>query len=247
MYPPSTVANALALVRAGWTFASVSRALGMDRATIRAWLAMDGKRPRREPDPCPACSSTHTDIPAKQYSYLLGQYLGDGMLSRYTNGVYRLRLACATAWPGVMAECVIAMRAIRPNNIVSVHPHPTSKVAEVGSYSKHWICFFPQHGPGAKCHRRIALEPWQEVIVASEPGSFLRGLFHSDGCRAINVVNGKGYPRYFFTNYSPDIMGLAGAALDRLAIDWRYNKPTCISVARRASVARLDQIVGPKY
>lgn len=31
--------------------------------------------------------------------------------------------------------------------------------------SKHWPCLFPQHGPGRKHHRRIALEPWQEAIV----------------------------------------------------------------------------------
>ena len=31
------------------------------------------------------------------------------------------------------------------------------------------------------------------------PKEFLRGLIHSDGCRVLNRVNGKGYPRYFFT------------------------------------------------
>lgn len=31
--------------------------------------------------------------------------------------------------------------------------------------SNHWPCLFPQHGPGRKHHRRIALEPWQEAIV----------------------------------------------------------------------------------
>ena len=36
-------------------------------------------------------------------------------------------------------------------------------------------------------------------------------------------------------------------ALDRLGVEWRFSKPTTISVARRAAVARLDAFVGPKY
>jgi hypothetical protein len=35
----------------------------------------------------------------------------------------------------------------------------TAKIGctEVASYSKHWICLFPQHGPGRKHDRRIEL------------------------------------------------------------------------------------------
>src|SRR4030088_1078523 len=111
------------------------------------------------------------------------------MLSSCPRGVYRLRLACATAWPGVMAECMAAMRAVRPGNAVSVWQHPTANDADVRSLSKHWVCFFPQHGAGAKNSRIIALEPWQDSILYSETRLFLRGLIHSDGCRAMNIVN----------------------------------------------------------
>lgn len=94
------------------------------------------------------------------------------------------------------------------------------------------------------------LEPWQDEIVAREPGAFLRGLFHSDGCRVVNRVR-KGerryeYPRYLLSNESADILGLAGDALDRLGVPWRLNRPNCLSVARREGVALLDQYVGPK-
>jgi hypothetical protein len=40
---------------------------------------------------------------------------------------------------------------------------------EVGLYSKHWVCIFPQHGPGKKHHRVITLEPWQEDLVNQAP------------------------------------------------------------------------------
>ena len=33
-------------------------------------------------------------------------------------------------------------------------------MTEVKSYSKHWPCLFPQHGPGRKHGRPIVLEEW---------------------------------------------------------------------------------------
>jgi hypothetical protein len=50
-----------------------------------------------------------------------------------------------------------------------------------------------------------------------------------------------------FTNESADIRELCGAALDQLAVAWRYSRHNTISVARREAVARLDEFVGPKY
>ena len=190
------------------------------------------------------------------YAYLLGLYLGDGCISpagRGDKGVWLLRVACADAWPGLALECAQAIRAIRPDNRVgSVHKQGC---AEVTSYSKHWPCLFPQHGPGRKHERRIELEPWQQEIVAEFPGELARGLFHSDGCRITNRVRRAlpggdrwyEYPRYFFVNMSSDILGLCGQALDRLGVAWRYSRPNMISVARREAVARLDEFVGPKY
>lgn len=86
------------------------------------------------------------------------------------------------------------------------------------------------------------------------PGRFLRGLFHSDGCRIINWterrVGGKTkryeYPRYFFTNYSDDILRLCEWALDLVGVDHRRANRRNVSVARRNSVALLDVHVGPK-
>jgi hypothetical protein len=140
---------------------------------------------------------------------------------------------------------------------------PSSKVltqrkqgcTEVSSYSRHWPCLFPQHGPGKKHLRRISLQPWQQTIVAECPGEFARGLFHSDGYRGMNRVrrvladgdHSYEYPRYLFTNKSDDILGLCGDALDRLGVDWRYARPDVISVAKKDAVARLDEFVGPKY
>jgi hypothetical protein len=43
---------------------------------------------------------------------------------------------------------------------------------------------------------------------------------------------------------SADIRGIFGRACDQLGIEWRPNNPWSLSVARRGSVALLDQFVG---
>ena len=126
---------------------------------------------------------------------------------------------------------------------------------EITSYSKHWPCLFPQHGPGMKHTRKIELADWQQVIVDQCPGDFVRGLIHSDGCRSMNRVRRRfagsdhwyEYPRYFFSNKSLDILALCGQTLDKLGVEWRYARWDVISVARRDAVSRLDEFVGPKY
>jgi hypothetical protein len=117
---------------------------------------------------------------------------------------------------------------------------------EVASFSKHWPCLFPQHGPGKKHERKIELTRWQQELVDLDPRPLVRGLLHSDGCRVLNRVNGTPYPRYHFTNVSADIRGIFGRACDQLGIEWRPNDPCSLSVARRGSVALLDEFVGPK-
>lgn len=120
----------------------------------------------------------------------------------------------------------------------------------VQSYGKHWPCLLPQHGPGKKHERPIVLADWQRPIVEQHSGHFLRGLFHSDGCRIVNRVTVRGkayaYPRYLFVNQSADIMRLCQEALDRLGIAWRMNRQNPLSVAQRDAVTALDRHVGPK-
>ena len=89
------------------------------------------------------------------------------------------------------------------------------------------------------------------ALVERFPREFLKGLIHSDGCRATNKVRGANgdcyeYPRYFFTNHSDDIRELFTWACGLIGVDCRPNNRWNISVARRASVAVLDEFIGPK-
>jgi hypothetical protein len=95
---------------------------------------------------------------------------------------------------------------------------------------------------------------WQQVIVAEHPADFLRGLFHSDGCRVNNwatrMVAGQkkryDYPRWQFVNESAEIMRWCGEALDRVGIAWRQTNRRTLSVSRREAVGELDGLIGPK-
>ncbi len=188
---------------------------------------------------------------SKSYAHLLGAYLGDGHITRGRRGTQFLSLYCSEDWPGVMAEVDAAMAEALGSSVCHVR---RQGCVQVKACSKHWTCLFPQHGPGMKHTRPIELEPWQQEVVDREPERFLRGLFHSDGCRLTNwtrrtvagVSKRYEYPRWFFSNESTDILDLCAASLDRLGIAHRRPRYNTISVARREAVAVMDEVVGPK-
>jgi hypothetical protein len=256
MYSADVRRQALDFINTGSSLRSISIATGITRATLREWRDNPDKVQAARAS-CPRCDDDPVlPEPRADYAYLLGLYLGDGCISvggDPAKGVWKLRIACADSWPGLIEECVRAMRAVRPTSKVMMVQKQGCQ--EVLSYSRHWPCLFPQHGPGKKHLRRIELQPWQQAVVTERPGEFARGLFHSDGYRGVNRVrrvladgdHWYEYPRYLFTNKSGDILGLCGAALDRLEVEWRFAQPEVISVAKREAVARLDAFVGPKY
>ena len=251
VYPRRTVEYALLLSRLGVTDRENARVCGVSIRTIRHWRYGTRQNAATAVARCPRCDGKELDEDA--YAYLLGLYLGDGHISHGRRDVYALNVKCSSAWPGLIEAARSAMAAVMPTSSVFCVARPGC--AEVKSWSKHWPCPFPQHGPGRKHARMIALVPWQQTIVAANPGSFVRGLFHSDGCRVINRVRrkvaGEGcwyeYPRYFLANESADILRLCGQAPDELGVSWRMARRNNLAVSRREAVARLDEFVGPKY
>ena len=218
----------------------IARVTLIPRSTIRGWLNQRGPRRQRRVSGLNVAS-----LPGPEYSYLLGFYLGDGALSKHPRGVYRLRIVQDKRYTGIVDECVSAMQAVMPHNRVTVQRLPYGAVV-VGCYSKAWPLLFPQHGPGRKHERRIELALWQQTIVDRHPKEFLRGLIHSDGCRVLNRVNGKGYPRYFFSQVSDDIRRLFCETCEKIGVEYRLNRWDSVSIARAPSVAVLDSFIGPK-
>lgn len=227
----------------------IAHIAGIPRATVRAWRDgrhADAQRPSHGTR-THTCSVTHefSRFPPTDYAYLLGMYLGDGYIAQHRRGVYRLRIVCDSRYRSIIQECSLAMEAVMPGQRAYVQQRP-SRCVEVSMYSKHWPCFFPQHGPGRKHDRVIRLEAWQETFVSHEPESFVRGLIHSDGCRVTANDRGLASVRYHFSNRSEDIKRLYCDSLDRLEIPWTRPSDRDIAVYRKAATARLDQFVGPK-
>jgi hypothetical protein len=242
------------LVASGLNDCAIARITGIPRTTVRDWRL--GKRTGRRGRSvvvggCVQCGGPPHEYPAfgGPYSYLLALYLGDGCLSKHRGRVLRLRVVLDSRYPGIIRECRVAMRQLTGNAVCVQHKHKANAF-EVSTYSKQLPCVFPQHGPGRKHDRQIYLAAWQRDIVENYPEAFIRGLIHSDGCRSLNTIRHPkktyAYPRYQFSNRSDDIRGLFCWACDLLGIDWRVMNRWKISVARRESVARLDEFVGPK-
>lgn len=259
MHSRDTVAEALRLAEAGLNNCEISRRTGIARPTVREWRA--GKLPHsfkskpllhgRPTEPgarCPRCGSAEHrfDRLSTAYVYLLGLYLGDGCISEGARSVFRLRIALDMKYEGIIDECAAAMQAVVPWNKVHCQLTPKNYV-EVHAYSKTWPCLLPQHGPGRKHKREIALTEWQQEFVDLVPGLLIRGLIHSDGCRFVNTGSyGWRCPRYVFTNLSDDIKRIFCDACDKLDLHWTTAPPKSVYVSRKADVARLDELVGPK-
>lgn len=109
--------------------------------------------------------------------------------------------------------------------------------------------------PGVKHNRPIYLADWQQELAERWPEQLVRGLIQSDGCRFVNTGRaGWRHPRYgyAFSNVSTDITGIFCSACDCLGLRWTAAFPNSesaavsIYVSRKADVARLDELVGPK-
>src|SRR5690242_15858009 len=150
--------------------------------------------------------------------------------------------ASSTRWPRRSGSCAGDSRAVRcAARATAWSSRPTGSNGRASS---------PNTAQGKKHSRSIVLESWQRALVELDPRGLLRGLLQTDGWRGLNKVRVKGrdyaYPRYQFSSRSDDIRRIFTDTCDLLGIAWRPWGRWHISVARRDSVALLDEFVGPK-
>lgn len=179
----------------------------------------------------------------EHYAYLFGLYLGDGCISKM-NRVHRLRIALDMKYPDIIQSAVDVLETLFPDNKIGIVN--CIGCVNVSLYHKFLPQIFPQDGDGKKHLRDIILEDWQQHIVDEYPLEFFRGLYHSDGSRSRNVVNGKNYPRYMFGNYSDDIRKLFTDTAEKLGLNWTTANARNVAISRREDVAWLDERVGAK-
>ncbi len=256
MRSESDYQSATKLLEMGWTDSDIARVTKIPRTTIRDWRhAIEAGASDRtassvsQTSICPRC-----DLPTlaeAQYSYLLGLYLGDGCLSRQGVSSWKLRIVQDSKYPNLIRLCGTSMATVR--QVQNVNYLRRGGHVEISSSWSHWQCLFPQHAPGPKNRRRIALEEWQLQIVHREREQLVRGLIHSDGSRYVNKVvrDVSGRPKpyqyvsYSFTNTSADILDILENSLAELGVGCRrYDR--AIAIRKRPDVAELDRFIGPK-
>lgn len=238
----------MTLVNKGISEREIARRTGIPRSTVQHWRR-NGLPKRATVAPFP---TDWRPVDNAGYAYLLGLYLGDGHISSHGR-FSSLNLYLDLTHSLIVEEAASAMDSI------SLGPvrrwiRPGTNCIRLAAHGQNWPAVFPQHGPGPKHRRKIELVDWQREIVEEHPRAFLRGLIHSDGCRSVNeftiqLKNGPKqyrYVRYFFSNLSEDIKDLFCQACDRLGIKWSRANPRYVSISDRASVAMLDEFIGPK-
>ena len=258
--PVAEYEAALKLINEGVNDCEISRRLGIPRSTIRGWrrpayVPLGHLLPQRRgvatgqhAFDCPRCDGK--SLCAQNYAYLLGLYLGDGHVVLMANGrSFRLSIALDQRYPGIIDECYGSMSRMRPPGHMKVSfGHQLGCVSVIGFW-KHWPCVFPQHGPGMKHQRSVALRSWQQSIADGYPKQFLRGLIQSDGWRGTNFALTRGkryeYPRYQFTNESLEIHQMFRRACSVLNIHWT-TAPRQTYVSRRSDVSFMDSFIGLK-
>jgi hypothetical protein len=245
VHPAVTRESALALIAAGANDCEVARRLGIARTTVRDW-----RRARDSPGPvriCPRCwrpSLKPIIFADADYAELLGLYLGDGHIVR-TGRSDRLRLFLDTRYTGIIADAQALLRRCFPEHRVGTFRTGKGSTTIISVYCTHLACLFPQHGPGRKHRRAIALEQWQTAILEREPWRFLRGCIRSDGCAFLNRTGRYAYLSYEFSNRSAQIRELFMDACDLVDVEYRPYK-RYVRIYRRASVASMQEHVGLK-
>ena len=218
---------------------------GIPRSTVRTW------RDRQEFPRAMSRAVGWQVNDAAAYCYVLGCYLGDGHVTHRTENSWELRLACDQRYPEIMSEMRSALSCTFPGSeAAAAGASDVLRISHPGVREA-----FPQHGPGRKHLRRIVLTDWQRELTHAHPAALLRGLIHTDGCRAVNQFQTKlpsgriaeyRYIRYFFSNRSRDIRDIFVEHCHLLGIRVTQSNPRNLSIAHRHSVAILEEIVGTK-
>src|SRR5437588_9086218 len=145
-----------ALVETGLSDYKIAARTGVNRSTVQRW------RHRRLPPLAGLRTDSAWEVPDPAvYCYLLGCYLGDGHVTYKPPGTWTLRISCDRKYDAIIDEIRAAMNVTFPgrrstriqsstgaSDIVSIHHSGVGRA-------------FPQHGPGRKHRRRIALDCWQ--------------------------------------------------------------------------------------
>lgn len=242
-------------VRKGESLSSISRDLKVSRATLRNWkergiptTALLKHQVQMAP-----LNYLQSVKARKEYSFLLGEYLGDGYIA-VSQGCPKLIIAQDSRYPMVIDYIHANLQTLFPlNKVTSL---PVDNYVRVTVHTHLLLELFPQHGAGKKATRHIALTQWQQDIVNQYPWEMLQGLLWSDGYRKERVFDTRTEVHHLFSNTSRDIIQICAGVLDLLDINYTvYSKQPSgnrsriwtVSVHRKADASQIDAHVPLKH
>lgn len=138
-----------------------------------------------------------------QLAYIVGVALGDGNLSNPNGRATRLRVTCDNKYPLLIERIVGALRAILPENKVSlVEKKRSGNCTDISCYSNRWENILGwKDDKGSKFNQGVRVPRWirqnDEYAAAC-----LRGLIETDGC----VYVDRGYTMINFTSTIPTLV-----------------------------------------
>lgn len=186
------------------------------------------------------------------YYYILGQYLGDGCISKHAR-TYRLRIFASIEYPDIIKDIEDCLRILFPLNSIGYCDKPGC--VEISVYSNMLPIMFPHCGDGKKHDRSIELSEIQHNFIREESPLLLKGLFHSDGCyyRQRTLRDGTEVMNYSFSNKSNDIHRIYQLALSHCGIEYSFHRKMkdddsfmITGIYKRSEVDKAFSLIGCK-
>ena len=174
------------LLGTGLSDYKIAAQTGVKRGTVRNWRCATHTPQTVERQ---ELAATWFVRDGEAYCYLLGAYLGDGTVC--IQKATWLQIVNDRRYPGINSEILAAMATTFPGRSPRIHPSARGESNVLCITHPAVLQAFPQHGAGRKHLRPIVLADWQLELTHAHPGSLLRGLIHSDGCRVVNRFRTK--------------------------------------------------------
>lgn len=183
----------------------------------------------------------------KEYSFILGLYLGDGCITE--NGrnetSYKLRISQDNKYPKVVNTIQTKLSEFFGKESKLVE---NKGCFHITIYDKYLPYYLPQHGKGFKHDRDVKLNEFQRKII--DYRELMKGLWLSDGSFYIARIRKYKYERYNFTNKSLDIIELFEKCLEIEGVNYskrlKPNNIWIIEIQNKKGVENLKSILGTK-
>lgn len=243
--------EAIRLFSFGYKIVEVSKLTGINRSTLSNWIVRNGRIKKQIDTDIPlnylmSFKDGFTEQDKKDYSYLLGLYLGDGCIYKLKR-TEKITITLDKKYEKLNEYTInIFSRFFNKDSYIFDRSlHNRGNAIDVIHHSSHLSLIFPQHGIGKKHNRDVSLKSWQESII--DDISLVKGLIMSDGTYYLD--NQTNIKKYSFSNKSKDIIDLMKGLLIKLNIDFKlYNKVSKyeLVIHSKNQAEKLHNIIGDK-